>query len=247
MVNLFKSISLMRESTTSVKNVVSAIDQNAFEYIKRGYKMKQDLIIYGAGGAGRELATFLKGSEEWQVKGFVEDETDEEQIEGIKVLGKRGYLEKNGGAVVVSILSNPYEREKIINELKQFPSIKFPRVLTPGTYYSNNIEWGEGVVVGLPCSLLSTGLKLGNFVFINYNTGIGHDTQIGDYSILYSHIDIGGGTRIGHHCIIGSGVTIRPGVEIGNGCIVGGGSMVVKNVPDNVTVAGVPAKVIKEH
>ena len=207
--------------------------------------MKQDLIIYGAGGAGRELATFLKGSEEWQVKGFVEDATDEEQIEGIKVLGKRDYLEKNGGNIVVSVLSNPYKREKIITDLKKFTHIKFPRVLVPGTYYSTNIEWGEGVVVGLPGSLLSTGLKLGNFVFVNFNTGIGHDTEIGDYTIIYSHIDIGGGTRIGHHCIIGSGVTVRPGVKIGNGCIVGGGSMVVKDVPDNTTVAGVPAKPLR--
>jgi len=215
--------------------------------MERGYKMKQDLIIYGAGGAGRELATFLKGSAEWQVRGFVEDATDQGQIEGIKVLGKREYLEKNGGNTVVSVLSDPYKREKIITELKQFPHIKFPRVLVPGTYYSTNIEWGEGVVVGLPGSLLSTCLKLGNFVFINFNTGIGHDTEIGDHTIIYSHIDIGGGTRIGHHCIIGSGVTIRPGVKIGNGCIVGGGSMVVKDVPDNVTVAGVPARVIKER
>lgn len=74
--------------------------------------MKQDLIIYGADGAGRELAIFIKGSEEQQIKGFIEDATNEEHIEGIKVLGNRGYLEKNGGSVVVSILSNPYKREK---------------------------------------------------------------------------------------------------------------------------------------
>jgi maltose O-acetyltransferase len=41
-------------------------------------------------------------------------------------------------------------------------------------------------------------------------------------------------------------VTILPGVTIGNGVTIGAGSVVTKNVPDNVVVAGNPAKIIKQ-
>lgn len=45
---------------------------------------------------------------------------------------------------------------------------------------------------------------------------------------------------------IGAGATILPGVTVGENAIVGAGSLVTKDVPDNATVVGVPAKVIKQ-
>jgi maltose O-acetyltransferase len=45
---------------------------------------------------------------------------------------------------------------------------------------------------------------------------------------------------------IGASATINPGVTIGNNVVVGAGAVVTKDVPDNVVVAGVPAKVIRE-
>jgi len=43
----------------------------------------------------------------------------------------------------------------------------------------------------------------------------------------------------------GGNVTILPGVTIGSGVTIGAGSVVVKDVPDNVVVAGNPARIIK--
>jgi acetyltransferase-like isoleucine patch superfamily enzyme len=50
--------------------------------------------------------------------------------------------------------------------------------------------------------------------------------------------------KVGDNCFIGTRVIIMPGVKIGNNCIVGAGSVVTKDVPDAMCVAGVPAKVI---
>ena len=49
---------------------------------------------------------------------------------------------------------------------------------------------------------------------------------------------------IGNNCFIGNGTKIMPGVTIGDNVIVGAGSIVTKDVPSNVIVAGVPARVI---
>ncbi len=51
---------------------------------------------------------------------------------------------------------------------------------------------------------------------------------------------------IGNNVWIGENVCILPGVAIGSGCIIGANSVVIKDVPDNCIVAGVPAKIIKK-
>lgn len=51
---------------------------------------------------------------------------------------------------------------------------------------------------------------------------------------------------IGNNCWVGNGVTILPGVKIGNNCIIAAGAVVSKDVPNDSTVGGVPAKIISK-
>ena len=50
---------------------------------------------------------------------------------------------------------------------------------------------------------------------------------------------------IGDNVFVGMNVTILPGTTVGNGTIIGSGSVVKGTIPDNVVVAGNPAKVIE--
>lgn len=51
--------------------------------------------------------------------------------------------------------------------------------------------------------------------------------------------------HIKRNCWIGAGATILRGITIGENSVVGAGSVVTKDVPDNVIVAGNPAKIIR--
>lgn len=75
------------------------------------------------------------------------------------------------------------------------------------------------------------------------------NAKIGDYSIIYPGVVIGatntGCPTIGHHCFIGAGSKIMGGVKIGNNVTIAPNAVVVKDVPDNAVVGGIPAKILK--
>jgi serine O-acetyltransferase len=97
--------------------------------------------------------------------------------------------------------------------------------------------------------------KIGRGFFIDHGTGvvIGETAEIGDYVTLFQGVTLGGtgkerGKRhptLGNHVVVGAGAKILGGIKIGDNVKIGANSVVLKSVPANSTVIGVPARVIK--
>lgn len=96
---------------------------------------------------------------------------------------------------------------------------------------------------------------IGRGFFIDHGMGvvIGETAEIGDYVTLFQGVTLGGtgkerGKRhptLGNHVVVGAGAKILGGIRIGDNVKVGANSVVLKSVPANSTVTGVPARVIK--
>ncbi len=52
--------------------------------------------------------------------------------------------------------------------------------------------------------------------------------------------------RVGDNVLVGANAVVIEGVQIGSGSVVAAGAIVTQDVPENVVVAGVPARIIKE-
>ena len=80
------------------------------------------------------------------------------------------------------------------------------------------------------------GAQIGRRFFIDHGMGVvtGETTQIGDDVLLYQGVTLGG-----------TGAKILGGIRIGDNVKVGAGSVVVRPVPDNSTVVGVPGRVVR--
>ena len=99
------------------------------------------------------------------------------------------------------------------------------------------------------------GAEIGDYFFIDHATGvvIGETTIIGDHVMIYQGVTLGGvstskGKRhptIGNHVVVGANASVLGNINIGNNVRIGAGSVVVKDVPDDCTVIGVPGKVVK--
>jgi acetyltransferase-like isoleucine patch superfamily enzyme len=72
-----------------------------------------------------------------------------------------------------------------------------------------------------------------------------HDGGVGVFRHKYPGMNIFKPILVGNNVFIGSNSTILPGIIIGNNVVIGASSVVTKNIPDNVVVAGIPARIIR--
>jgi len=100
------------------------------------------------------------------------------------------------------------------------------------------------------------GAKIGKGFFIDHGMGvvIGETAIIGDSVLLYQGVTLGGtglekGKRhptIGNNVVIGTGAKVLGNITVGDNSYIGANAVVIKDVPPNSTVVGVPGRITKQ-
>ena len=98
------------------------------------------------------------------------------------------------------------------------------------------------------------GATIGEGVFIDHGTGvvIGETAIIGNYCLIYQGVTLGGtgkekGKRhptLGENVVVGAGAKVLGNILVGNDVRIGAGSVVLKDVPSDCTVVGIPGRIV---
>lgn len=144
---------------------------------------------------------------------------------------------------LVAIGSNVI-RQKFFLELLSVGA-KFATVVHPNALVSQYAEIGVGSVV-FANAVINPCAKTGVNVIINTGAVIEHDCQLGDHVQVCPNATLAGTVSVGEATFIATGVVVIPNISIGKNSYIAAGAVVTKDVPDNVLVAGCPARIIKE-
>jgi sugar O-acyltransferase (sialic acid O-acetyltransferase NeuD family) len=131
-------------------------------------------------------------------------------------------------------------REKIHSNMSQLLGNPI-NAIHPSAVISSSVKMGDGIMIAANATLNPL-VQLGRGVICNTSTSIDHECIIGDFCHIAPGAVLCGSVTVGKGTFIGANSVIRQGIHIGNNVIIGAGTVVVKDIPDNATVIGNPAR-----
>jgi len=203
--------------------------------------MIQDLIIIGAGNVGGFLVLNQElFQEKFNIIGFLDDDKKKigKKFWNITVLGSIDEIHNYKKAAIAIGISNPLVKRKIVDKIGN--SFDFPNFISKNAWISNKVKIGKGIII-YPGVSINHESEIGDFVVINMNCAIGHNSIIEKCSALAPGVNFGGFTHVRPYAQIGIGSATIQQITIGEGAVIGGQSMLINDAEEYSTYIGVPA------
>jgi acetyltransferase EpsM len=206
----------------------------------------QPLLILGTRTLAVEIADTASEIPGIRVAGFVENMERErcaEPLEGLPVIWVDELPKYAGTHRAVCGLATTHRRRFV--EQAAAHGITFATLVHPTARVSSKTVVGPGSIVSAGV-VVGARTRLGQHVFVNRGALIGHHTEIGDYVTIQPGANVAGACHIGESTFIAMGAVVLDHLTVGARSVIGAGAVVTRDVPGNVQVLGMPAKIAKE-
>lgn len=209
-----------------------------------------NLILIGTGGNSRDIIDIVEAVNESshtdiRIIGFLDDDRSllGSTIHGYPVVGPIAAMDRYPDAKLIIGIGSPknFRIRRTVRERIPASDDRFMTLVHPSASVSPRADIGVGSVF-YPGSVVTSNAKIGNHVLSLPGVIISHDCVIGSFTCIASGAVLSGNVHIGENCYIGANATIRENLAVGDHSLIGMGAVVTHDVPEEVIVAGVPAR-----
>lgn len=206
------------------------------------YNMEK-LIIIGAGGYAKSVLDSVDYFN-YDLVGFLDEFSECKEHLGYPIVANGlSSLENAESYVFFIAIGNNKNRKRWFDRLRK-QQLRIINVVDKSAIISPRAKIGDSCFVG-KMAVVNGGSVVGNNCIINTKALVEHGCFVCDHVNLSTNAVINGDVYVGEGSFIGSGSITLGQHNIGAWSTVGAGAVVTKNIKGDVTVAGVPAKVIK--
>jgi len=206
------------------------------------------LLIVGAGGHGKVVADTAYESGRWENIAFLDDRSSELNSSLFwPVLGKieQASLFSLDYSDLAVAIGNNLLRVELVHRFTKM-GFFMPTIVHPNAFVSRSVMIGAGSVVFAQVAV-NAGTHIGIGSIVNTGATIDHDCLVGDGVHISPGAHLAGSVKVGNYSWLGIGSSVIQQISIGENVVVGAGAVITENVPNDVTVIGVPGKIIKRH
>lgn len=204
----------------------------------------RELILLGAGGLAREAADAAQ--HDYRVLGILDDNAGlhGSRISGIEVLGGLHLAAEHDARLLVCVGSGSVRRD-IVRRLLALGvgDDRFGTLIDASVRVPQSCSVGVGSIL-LAGVVLTADVSIGNHVVLMPNVTLTHDNVLEDFTTVASGVSLGGGVVLGEASYLGMNASVRQAVRVGARAVIGMGAVVLHDVPDDETWAGVPASAL---
>jgi sugar O-acyltransferase (sialic acid O-acetyltransferase NeuD family) len=195
-----------------------------------------DLYIAGAGGVGRETydAALAAGI---PVQAFLDERLAGTIVRGLPVIAP---VEAPPDAGYVVGIADPAVRLRLSRLLEE-RGLTAVTVVHPRAVIAPDTTLGAGCLV-LANAHVSSSVRIGNHVQVQYNATIGHDAVLADRVTVYPGANVSGAVLLDEDVTVGSNAVVLQGRKVGRGAFVGAAAVVTRDVEPGLVVVGSPAR-----
>jgi len=201
------------------------------------------LLIAGAGGHGRVVAEAALATRDFFSVSFLDDRVSERAtIEGWPIVGSLDQLEELSSAfqVFAAGIGDPALRISLLGRARN-AGLSCASIIHPTASVSRYSSIGDGTVIAAG-ACINVGVRTGEACIINTGATVDHDCVLAEAVHICPGAHLAGNVEIGPRTWFGIGAVARQGIKIGANATIGAGSVVIRDVPDNATIAGNPAR-----
>jgi sugar O-acyltransferase (sialic acid O-acetyltransferase NeuD family) len=161
---------------------------------------------------------------------------------GHRMLGQFDAITAYAPAEVVLINTIAGSMDDRVKTTEHFLALgyRFTNIVHPGVN-TGYVKMGTGNLV-YEGALIHPFVELGNHCVVSSNSGIAHETIVGDYCFIGPASYVCGKVRIEDRVYVGTGARILPRLTVGRGARIGSGSVVTRSVPDGQLIKGIPGR-----